>query len=110
MKIKHKVELHLYLVMYSWQDKPHYMAHESAGLEKSCDENHTYEYVRPISFEVPGLPDPAEIDGAQFRIRGLRKAQQHLMAEYQKKLNELKAKEQSLLAIELEPSDDDLPF
>lgn len=112
MSFTHKVSEHLYLVMYSWETTPHYMTHQSAELEKQCDENTTYSYIRPVAFEIPNLVDPEKLDPNQFRLRGIQRAQRQLMAEYQKKLNELKAVEQSLLAIEMttEKPDDDLPF
>jgi hypothetical protein len=100
MPIQHQVKLHLYLALYSWEKVPRYITSENDSMEKQNDENYTYEYIRPVEFVIPTLTDPAEIDPTQFRLKGIRKAQNHLMAEYQAKMTGMKAHEQSLLAIE----------
>lgn len=113
MSVTHEVKLHLYLVAYSWDPQPKYAVFESATMEEQCSENYTYQHIRPLEFQVPHLPDPNAIDHVGFRLEGIRRAQRHLMAEYQNKMNELKSAEQSLLSIEnavSEPNDDHSTF
>lgn len=104
-------KMHLYLVMHSWQEKPVYMVSENHQLEEyNCSDTSTYQYIRPLDIKVDRLKDPTEIDHNEFRLWGIRRAQQTLMAEYQKKMTELKDTEQSLLAIAMEVKHDDLPI
>lgn len=105
MSVTHKFIKHLYLVLNSWEDYPHYAVYDSPDMEDQNSEHYTYEYVRPLEQEVVNLTDPKTIDQKEFRLRGIRRAQRKLMADYQKQMNELKAVEQSLLAITNEAED-----
>lgn len=98
--MKQVFKRHLYLVMYSWDEAPHYEIFDDPNMEKQCSDTYSYEYVRPVEFTVDKLIEPRDIDKVQFQLKGIKKAQQHLMSEYQANMNNLKATEQSLLAIE----------
>lgn len=109
--MQQKFKLYLYLAMHSWQTKPFYFVSDNPKMEESCSDTSTYQYIRPLDIEVAGLQDAQEIDHTAFRLWGIRRAQQVLMAEYSHKMDQYRDTEQSLLAITMEvKKDDDMPF
>ena len=94
----HKFTMHLYQVQFDFEDKPHFALNSSDGLAKHNKGADVWIYLGPrqIEVEVPDFQDVRE-----HQIKGLREEERQLRADFQKRVTEINARIQSLLALEM---------
>jgi hypothetical protein len=92
--MKHTFAMHLYQRQYDFDDEPSWVLsdHDFLAAESRM-------YVKPVTVTVE-VPD-AFIDMREHKVKELRAEEENVRAEFTKKLTEIQARIQSLLALEM---------